>query len=430
MRTGGRASRIRRRRALALGLVLATIGACSSAGGRAEEGTTTVADATSTTAPSPPPGTSRFPDGVEVLDPDDDLYALAEGAGAGEPGEPVAIQPVPTELPASLWRVLYRSESVAGEPVVVSGLVAVPEGDAPDGGRPVAAWAHGTTGVADVCAPSRTLAQLEAAVPLLERGMVVTATDYEGLGTPGLHPYLVGESQGRSVLDLVRAAQALGPDIGAGEQVVLWGHSQGGHAVLFANEIAPTWAPELDVVGTVAGAPPSQMPLLLGALGNGPTSFFLAMVIAGWAAAYPDADPADLLTPTGLERLPAVDEQCIGELAGTWGAPADEPLLREDVAGDPPAPWPELFQANEPGRAVGAGPVLVIHGEQDALVPPVTSALLAERMCAVGQEVERRTYPEADHISVIPASLGDMMGWIEDRLAGQPVATGCTPAHN
>lgn len=432
MRTGPRPARTRRQRALALAAVLALAASCSSAGGEggavASPTTSTVADATSTTAA--PVGPHGFPEGVEVVDADDDLYALAEDPGDGEPGEPVAVQPVATELEGDLWRVLYRSTSVAGDPVVVSGLIAVPAGEPPSGGRrPVAAWAHGTTGVADECAPSRTLAQIEAAIPLLERGMVVTATDYEGLGTPGLHPYLVGESQGRSVLDLVRAAQALGPRVGAGEPVVLWGHSQGGHAVLFANEIAPTWAPELDVVATVAGAPPSQMPLLLGALGSGPTSFFLGMVIAGWAAAYPDADPADLLTPTGLERLALVEEGCIGELAAAWGAPAPEPLVR-DVAADPPAPWGELFQANEPGQAAGAGPVLILHGEDDALVPAVTSAILAERMCGVGQEVQRRSYPGADHLSVIPASLDDLLNWIEERLAGVPVEAGCAEPGN
>jgi len=370
-------------------------------------------------------GTDGFPAGVAVLDADDDLYALAEDLGPGEPGQPIAVQAVDAGLDATVWRVLHHSRSLDGEDIAVSGLVAVPEGEPPKDGRPVASWAHGTTGIADECAPSRTL-ELAAATPLLARGMVVVATDYEGLGTPGRHPYLVGESQGRGVLDVVRAAQALGPAIGAGEQVVLWGHSQGGHAVLFANEIAAEWAPELEVVGTVAGAPPSQLPLMADFIGDGPGGFFLAMVVAGWAEAYDELDPADVLTPTGLERLDAVDDGCVRHVAETWGAPTTEDLIRPE--GAEAEPWPRLFVENDPGRRAGTSPVLVIHGGQDEIVPVVTSGLLVDGMCRVGQPVQRLVYDDADHTSVVPSSLGDMLDWIDDRLAGQPAPDDCAAA--
>lgn len=371
-------------------------------------------------------GPEGFPEDVLVLSADEDLYALAEDLEPGEPGEPIAVQPVDAGLDASVWRVLHHSRSLDGEDIAVSGLIAVPAGDAPEGGRPVVSWAHGTTGIADECAPSRTLEQLIAAIPLLERGMVVVATDYEGLGTPGRHPYLVGESQGRGVLDIVRAAQALGPTVGAGEQTVLWGHSQGGHAVLFANEIAAEWAPELDVVGTVAGAPPSQLPLMAQFVGDGPGSFFLAMVVAGWAEAYPEADAADVLTPAGLERLEAVDQGCLGHVAETWGAPTTDDLVRPE--GAEVDPWPRLFEENDPGRRAGGGPVLVIHGGQDEIVPVATSGLLVEQMCGVGQAVQRLVFDEADHVSVVQRSLPDMLEWIDARLAGQPAPDDCAVA--
>ena len=104
---------------------------------------------------------------------------------------------------------------------------------------------------------------------------------------------------------------------------MLWGHSQGGHAVLFANQIAEEWAPELDVVGTVAGAPPSQLPLIATALRDSPYRFYLGMTAAGWNAAYPEADLSLVLSPQGIELLDEVDEACAGDLAAAWN---DAPL--------------------------------------------------------------------------------------------------------
>jgi pimeloyl-ACP methyl ester carboxylesterase len=170
--------------------------------------------------------------------------------------------------------VLYRSIGVAGKGVAVSGTVTVPKGPVPKGGWPVITWAHGTTGIADQCAPSRDSKANAAhgltayAYPLLQRwlkaGYALVRTDYEGLGTPGDHPYLNGRSEGYAVLDAVRAARRL--DKRLSRRVVIAGHSQGGQSALWAASLARRWTPELKVRGTVALAPVShlaeQTPLL------------------------------------------------------------------------------------------------------------------------------------------------------------------------
>ena len=120
----------------------------------------------------------------------------------------------------------------------------------------VVAWAHGTTGVARQCAPSlypAALRWIPGLANAIGRGYVVAATDYPGLGTVGVHPYLIGESEGRAVLDSVRAARHL-DGAGANEHFAVWGHSQGGHAVLFAGALAPRYAPELRLAGVAAAA--------------------------------------------------------------------------------------------------------------------------------------------------------------------------------
>ena len=392
--------------------------ACSDDSPAAYSATTASSTAASSTT------TTESPAPVEVP-AEDDLYALAEPLTPGEPGDVIAVQELAGLVDeATVLRVLYHSESIAGDDIAVSGLIVVPNGPAPDGGRAVLSWAHGTTGIADECAPSKDPEGngIGLAGAFLDRGMVFAATDYEGLGTPGRHPYIAGVSEGRGVLDIVRAARSLGDRVGASDEVVIWGHSQGGHAVLFANQIASEYAPELHVVGTVAGAPPSQLSLIAAALKDSPFRYYLGMVAAGWAAAYPDADPADVLTPEGLARLDAVDDGCGGALAAAWSGLAYDELVKADPA--TVEPWKTLLVENDPGFVVGESPILIIHGEQDEQIPLVSSQLLLDRMCGIGQVVERRTYP-GSHAGVIGPSLPDMLAWIDARLAGEPAPTSC-----
>jgi acetyl esterase/lipase len=408
--------------ALAAVLVLATLGACSD--------DDTAAGATSTTAPADgATSTTAAGEAVEVeqVAADADIYdAVPDPVPAGDHGDLLAVQEVdPGDLPAArLLRVLYRSESIAGDPIAVSGVIAVPEGDAPAGGRPVLTWAHGTTGIADACAPSLDAAgAVDLLTPFLDRGFVVVATDYEGLGTPGRHPYVAGESEGRGTLDIVRAARQL--DVGASDTVVIWGHSQGGHAALFANQLAAGWTPELRVVGTVAGAPPSQLPLISAALQGGPFQYYILMTGAGWAEAY-GADLSLVATPRALELLPAVDTECSAGLADTFNDIPPSELLKADPA--TVEPWATLLEENDPGHVVGESPVLIIHGGNDEQIPVVSSELLVQNMCDIGQVVERRVYEGQSHAGVIAPSYDDMLAWIQDRLDGAPAPDDCTTA--
>ena len=163
--------------------------------------------------------------------------------------------------------VLYSSRTPQGAKDAISGSVSVPKGKPPKGGWPVITWAHGTTGVADACAPSRDFQGSPANTgetyingdlnAWLRAGYAVLRTDYEGLGTPGKHPYLIGTSEGRSVLDIVAAARQLDPNIS--KRYLISGHSQGGQAALFAAGLASSWQPKLKLRGTVAFAPASHI---------------------------------------------------------------------------------------------------------------------------------------------------------------------------
>lgn len=359
------------------------------------------------------------------LGPRENLYGYARELTPGDPGDVIAVQVVTgVDVAATVLRVLYHSRSVADEDIAVSGLIVVPRGPAPAAGRTVLSWAHGTTGIADQCAPSKdpTSAGVGLLGPFIDRGMVVVATDYEGLGTPGVHPYLVGESEGRGVLDIARAARALGGRVGASDRVVIWGHSQGGQAALFANQIASTWAPELDVLGTVAGAPPANLTALIEGLSASSNSAFLGMIVVGWSATYSDADPTQVLTPRGIETLATVSSACGGALVAAW----DNVRYDELVHADPTKvePWATLLERNGSGSLASDSPVLIVHGEQDELIPLESSQLLRRQLCGRGQAVDLRTYP-GNHVGVIAPSFSDMLDWIDSRVAGEVAPSSC-----
>ena len=203
---------------------------------------------------------------------------------------------------------MYLSESIHGEPIAVTGTAVVPSTAAPDGGRPILSVAHGTTGIADQCAPSHDpSSDLAAQARFINAGYLVAVTDYEGLGTPGRHPYLVGESEGRSVLDAAKAARQL-PGADAGHQLAIWGHSQGGHAALWAAQLAARWAPELELIGTVAAGVPADLTGTGETVETGPAKGYIFLTIAGYAAAYPELQPSSVLTPAGEAALDIVDE--------------------------------------------------------------------------------------------------------------------------
>src|SRR5664280_2045282 len=218
------------------------------------------------------------------------FYTSPDPLTAAAPGSIVRSEPIPDAvgLPpqAIAYRVLYHSESITGADIAVSGTVVIPGGPPPVAGYPIVTWAHGTTGLADACAPSK---QGVGTVPYLsqfiDEGMIVAATDYQGLGTPGIHPYLVGQSEGQAVLDAARAARNLAGSI-ASDSVIIFGHSQGGQAALFAGQISHLYAPDLFVAGVVAVAPVSSLSGFAPAVpGRNPDTYsaYVVMALYAWS---------------------------------------------------------------------------------------------------------------------------------------------------
>lgn len=304
--------------------------------------------------------------------------------------------------------------------IAVSGYVVVPAGTPPAGGWPVLTWAHGTAGITDACAPSRSPEDrlfgntgYDQAAALVTSGVMLVATDYQGLGTDGPHPYLDGASEGRSVLDAAGGAAAFD----GSNRVAIEGFTQGGQAARFAGRLAPTNAADLDVVGTLAIAPASHMFLvkLLQPFTDLPEySSYPGMFAYGLLAANPSLNAGDLLEPSAVEALSNLDDSTC-----TW------PVLqaadfRADFVQLPD--WHAALARNEPGAERIAGPVVMVQGADDLDVPAVASGLLCGELGTNGSSATVWSYVGARHITSVVASRADRERWILERLNGTPAS--------
>jgi fermentation-respiration switch protein FrsA (DUF1100 family) len=341
-------------------------------------------------------------------------------AGTLLSSSPVADQPEGTLT----YQIRYRSYSTAGAPIEVTGVAFIPNRPAPKNGWPILSYAHGTVGLADRCAPSKNLSSLESALAgtFNAIGIAVVQSDMEGLGTEGRHPYLVGVSEGRGVLDGAKAIRSL-PGNTVGTRLVVWGHSQGGHASLFAGELAKTWAPGLQLKGVVAGAPPSQLGNVQASLTTSPFRGYLLMVAAGVVTARPELDLSKVLTAKGIEVLPVVDRGCNGTVFGEVNKYPLADLVKVEGLKDPA--WANALAENEPGVRKIAAPVLIVHGDADEQIPVETSATLKKVMCAAGTSVTRKIYPGADHGGAALLSLFEVSAWLKARVDGKVAPKGC-----
>ena len=337
---------------------------------------------------------------------------------------------------ASGVRILYSAtDGVAGQGVLpVSGAYFTPKGAAPRGGWPLVAWAHGTVGMADVCAPSfagrsdRDIRYLNA---WLKAGYAVVSTDYQGLGTPGPHAYIFTRPEAYSVLDSARAVLASQKRLSG--QVLIVGQSQGAGAAFATAALAGTYAPELKIAATVATGTPYISAKTLAALAGGdqarvdPTlayAFYLALTAQ---QGRPDLKLSDLFTEAALPIAEGARTQCIGPLEAaivaaklTRGTTLKPGALETVLGPDLPAYGYATLKLK--------APIFMGAGQVDRDVPAPGQLLLAKDACAAGTVVEAHLYAGLDHSGAVNGSLGDSLPFAKKALAGEPIAPRCSPA--
>jgi alpha-beta hydrolase superfamily lysophospholipase len=372
----------------------------------------------------------RIVEGVAEVHTDRSFYALPDPVPAGAPGTIVRTEALPSTMAGSVaWRVLYHTTDESGTDRVVSAVVVAPAGPAPPGGRPVVGWGHPTTGAVARCAPSNGLDPfdlIEGLRDLLYAGYVVAAADYPGLGVEGQSSYLIGVTEGNSVLDAIRAARHL-PEAGAGTDVLLWGHSQGGQAVLFAGQSIKSYAPELHLRAVAAAAPATELATLLDDHISDASGVTIgSYAYAAYQAVYPGASLASILTPAGVAATPPMAQLCLfGEYLAL--RKIADPLIGEYVAHDPATtePWAGLLRQNTPGATPVGVPVFIAQGEADELVKPAATTQYVNTVCARGEHVAYKQYPGANHGSIARVAMADVLVFLAGALNGAPAAGAC-----
>ncbi len=334
------------------------------------------------------------------------------------------------------WRVLYHSTDVDGHDIAVSGIVVAPDGPAPRGGRPIVSWAHPTTGAARRCAPSAGLDPflLVAGLhELLRAGYVVAATDYSGMGATGPPSYLIGATEGHNVLDAARAARRL---LGShtSDELLLWGHSQGGQAALFAAQQASTYTPGLRLRGVAAAAPAAELGRLLvdhrdDASGVTIGSYALDAFRTVYGRTDSEVRLDHLLTPIGVSVVPRIAARCLLTDTAALHRIA-KPAVGHFFAVDPSStePWQTILASNTPGGEPIRVPILVTQGDADHLVLPDTTVDFVAQLCRTGEHVTFRRYPHVDHGLLGERTVPQLLPWLAQARSGKPAASTCHAA--
>ena len=350
----------------------------------------------------------------------DEFYEVPEPLAPGEPGALIRIQDVPAPDGFTTLRLMYHSRDALDRDRAVTGIVTYPDGAAPEGGWPVISLAHGTTGLASPCAPSRA----GFAAPTFGIAGVGVATDYIGLGPVGeRHPYLSRLSEAHSVIDAVRAVRNL-PEAAAGRRWLAVGHSQGGHAALAANELGQSYAPELELLGTVSLAPAALFDRTYGGIDSIVVRIVGVMALYGGATEHPEVDPDDYVGPeTAAAAARVLDDHCLADIIAAFVViPADTFYVHDPRETEPAR---SLSLANDVGGVSVDSPLLLVSGTADQTVVLQRVRDLLDKLCGVGQVTDYLEIAGATHDDELSRAAPQIETWLAARLAGEPAPNAC-----
>ncbi|MFM7146945.1 MAG: lipase family protein [Actinomycetales bacterium] len=349
-----------------------------------------------------------------------------------QPGTVIRVEPLDVSVPGgTALRMLYVTQRPTGEPVTSGAMVFLPTAPAPSGGRPVVAWAHGTVGMGNACAPSRSTNPLSDTnnwlAPMLARGWAVVATDYAGLGTPGDELYLVAEAEARDVVNSVRTVRTL-PQADAGSRYAVWGHSQGGHSSLWTGHLSEQLAPELSLVGVAAAAPAAELVDIMGAQWSGLVGWAIGPeVMVSWPVMDPNLDPPAIMTPAGAAAYRRLAQECTSSKVLAVKLVARTYQGKQFFVTNPisaPA-WRSYAQEQTPPPLPASMPVFIAQGTADEVVLPWPNALLAEQWCKAGSAISMLWLGGVTHNAAAEAGGPAAVWWIADRFADRPAPRTC-----
>lgn len=341
----------------------------------------------------------------------------------------------------------YKMLGQSGQEVQATSLVFTPNTQPPVGGWPIVVWAHGTTGVADVCAPSKAAladSTKDLISKLLAAGYVVVAPDYEGLGTPGIHPFLNVKSEAFSITDAVVATRNYlsQRNLLTSKKWVTVGHSQGGHAALGAAQYASR--AQLDYKGTVAVAPASNLGSILvdgeAQVANAPIDIkigtyaqldtYTALVTAGIRNTQPSFDYGQVFTSQISSIAAQAENLCSGPLYGAFyegmsNYAKDHNGTLDGFTRTQPnfmaVPLVKTFldKDSQPLQVKVTTPIIIYQGLADSTVPKLATDLLISNATAVGTKINNYVTGNWDHGTAMSSNVDNIVGNVQSLLAAQ-----------
>ncbi len=376
-------------------------------------------------------GSLQLRAGLPVID----SFYSAPAQVPATPGALLRAEPWPGAAPegAHVERILYTTTDVHGAPAVASAIVVIPD-KAPATPARAILWDHGTTGIARACAPSLLPNMFEiqgipAVADAISAGWVIVATDYSGQGAAGDFPYLVGEGEARSTLDSLRAAKQL-EGVRLGDDAVVWGHSQGGHAALWTGAVARAYAPELRILGVAAISPAADprgmAELIVDSAHQSPlTTIAVAWVLIPYSQAYADVDFTAEVAPAGRAVVREMSARCTSQpgllvsVLSALGIGAGDRLY----IGDPTAG--AMGTRLDENKTIGPWPMplMIAWGGADEVISPTLQHRYVGDLCAAGIPLTWREYPGYSHMSIVASGsdfLPTLVSWTSDRFAGRP----------
>jgi hypothetical protein len=261
---------------------------------------------------------------------------------------------------------------------------------------------------------------------MMQRGWVVAATDYAGLGTPGIEGYLVGNSEAHDVLNSVRATRQIS-SAGAGSTFAVWGHSQGGHSALFTASQSSAYAPELRLIGTVASAPAAELEALLSEQYGQPIDWVIGPeVVIAWPATYPGLNRNEVLTPAGQRNYQQIASQCINSAAleGLIRSKLNQQFFSTNLTTIPS--WNAVVTAQGAPTLKPTQPLMVAESLSDEVVLPNTTALYIQKACRAGSNLNSLWLNNVGHIALQQVIGPAVVNWIGDRFAGIANQSSCS----
>lgn len=330
------------------------------------------------------------------------------------------------------WKLTYVTTGPHGERALSTGTVFIPHGAPPRGGWPVISWAHGLSGLGDGCAPSkvgpvekqRDWSYLRT---WMQQGYAIVASDYVGLGTPGLMPYLDGKATAHSVVDMVKAGRAFTSTkrsaFHLSNKWVTIGQSQGGGASVYTARYATRYGGKgLDFRGAVGTGTPAYIEDYVMLLGpklppvtiTPDLAAYLTYIIASLRDVHPELGINDILTPEGKKYVAMSETMC------------DVPFARKmdgvavgDFFSAPMASLPNIYPTLKDYMGMPESgfdtPFFMGHGIEDTDVPYAQTARYAEVLQANGQPVTFKSYP-TDHSGTMKESLADTIPFVRKRF--------------